>query len=198
MINAVLGLVVVLLGAGKILASGPVSSRKRTRVGNHTRPDGARVAAYMRTSHAAGRPRGYLVLARWPACSCRVQSATGTLRSGAELADLRGWCRLRHALDLARGGPRLAWQLRLQRTRPRRGSHQHVIPLGDLAPARGWLSAAFLVESSTRGRARYRLMVAVRQDDDVRMVRLSKGAAALGVHRPSRPPAEALWVFATK
>ena len=91
----------------------------------------------------------------------------------AELAELDGWGRLRHALDLLRAASCLAWQLRFQRARPRRGPHQHVIPLGDEAPARGWLSAAFLVESNDRG-ARYRLMVAVRHDDDVRMVRLSR------------------------
>lgn len=131
----------------------------------------------------------------------------------SELVDLRGWRRVLHAVDLVRGSCRLALQLRLRRTSPRRGPHQHVVPLGDTAQEHGWLSAAFLVESTEDGRVRYRLMCAVRQHDGVRIVALSrysrrdspkeitalmKQAAALGViskraYRKSRRSKQVEW-----
>jgi hypothetical protein len=91
----------------------------------------------------------------------------------AELADLRGWRRLRHALSiLVKGSWQIAYQVRLRRIGPRRGPHQYVVPLRD-APEQGWLSAAFLVEA-VQGGFRYRLMCALRQDDGVRIVHLSR------------------------
>jgi hypothetical protein len=92
----------------------------------------------------------------------------------AELLDLpSGRHRLVHAWGLLTRAPRVAWALR-QLAAPRRGRHQYVFPLAAIADVEGWLAGAALVERDGDNRFRYRLMYARRQDNDVRIVVLTR------------------------
>jgi len=92
----------------------------------------------------------------------------------AELFDLpAGRRRLAHAARLLTRAPLVAWLLRRQRV-PRRGRHQHIVSLRAIADGEGWLACAALVEHDGDNGFRYRLEYARRQDDDVRIVVLTR------------------------
>lgn len=91
----------------------------------------------------------------------------------AELADLRGLERLRHACGLLTRAPLVSWELRHQAL-PRRGRHQFVLPVKNIVGVEGWVAGAALMERDKNDRIRYRLQYARRQDDEVRIVVLTR------------------------
>jgi len=90
----------------------------------------------------------------------------------AELAELAGWARVKHAWGLLTRAPLVAWGLRY-RGAPRRSRLQFVVSVNEIAQINGWVAGAFLMEQAADG-VRYRLEYARRQENDLRIVVLTR------------------------